>query len=155
MDVSTPGYELGSQSRLSRLFSLRRSTESQGGLERGPQEHSMHPLAEEEEAVLCQSGPMAAPPAMPPPPELMSRDQTKRRFIMNSLVQSENNYLDSLNRLVSDYKRPLEESNPPILTDSKVATMFYRVPEILQCHSQFRIALTEAVKHWDEVRGKI
>merc|ERR1719430_728389 len=28
--------------------------------------------------------------------------------------------------------------------------MFYRVPEILQCHSQFRIALTEAVKNWDE-----
>ena len=70
---------------------------------------------------------------------------------MNSLVQSGNNYLDSLNRLVNDYKKPLEESNPPILTDSKVATMFYRVPEILQCHSQFRIALTEAVKNWDEV----
>ena len=73
---------------------------------------------------------------------------------MNSLVQSENNYLESLTRLVSDYKKPLEESNPPILTDSKVATMFYRVPEILQCHSQFRIALTEAVKNWDEVRSK-
>ena len=29
--------------------------------------------------------------------------------------------------------------------------MFYRVPEILQCHSQFRIALTEAVKNWDQV----
>ena len=26
-----------------------------------------------------------------------------------------------------------------------------RVPEILQCHSQFRIALAEAVKNWDEV----
>ena len=125
--------------------------DSQGGPEKGPQEHSMHPLAEEEEAVLCQSGPMAAPPALPPPPMLMSPDQTKRRFIMNSLVQSENNYLDSLNRLVNDYKKPLEESNPPILTDSKVATMFYRVPEILQCHSQFRIALSEAVKNWDEV----
>ena len=51
---------------------------------------------------------------------------------MNSLVQSENNYIDSLNRLVNDYKKPLEESNPPILTNSKVATMFYRVPKILQ-----------------------
>ena len=84
----SPGYELGSQSRLSRLFSLRRSTDSQGGLEKGPQEHSMHPLAEEEEAVLCQSGPMAAPPALPPPPMLMSPDQTKGRFIMNCLVPS-------------------------------------------------------------------
>ena len=84
-------------------------------------------------------------------PSLMSPDQTKRRFIINSLVQSENNYLDSLNRLMADYKVPLEESNPPILSDSKVATMFYRVPEILQIHSQFRIALSEAIKHWDEV----
>merc|ERR1719206_79301 len=31
---SMSGYEVGSQSRLSRLFSLGRSTESQGGLER-------------------------------------------------------------------------------------------------------------------------
>ena len=78
---------------------------------------------------------------------------------MNSLVQSENNYLDSLSRLVSslinfviinlfikiwfiittntivtlvyphqvnDYKKPLEESNPPILPEAKVETMFYR-----------------------------
>jgi len=150
MDGQSPGFELGSQSRLSRLFSLRRSIDAPGAAERGHQEHTMHPLAEEEEAVLCQAGPMAAPPALPPPPMLMSPDQTKRRFIINSLVQSENNYLDSLNRLVNDYKKPLEESNPPILTDSKVATMFYRVPEILQCHSQFRIALTEAVKNWDE-----
>jgi len=69
---------------------------------------------------------------------------------VNSLVQSENNYLDSLARLVQDYKKPLEESNPPILPEAKVETMFYRVPEILQCHSQFRIALSEAVKNWDE-----
>ena len=69
---------------------------------------------------------------------------------------------------MTDYKKPLEESNPPILPDNKVSqtggqvrnqscktlqveTMFYRVPEILQCHSQFRIALTEAVKNWDQV----
>ena len=76
---------------------------------------------------------------------------------------------------MNDYKKPLEASNPPILPESKVETMFYRcsnipsqisskvvsikkvlivmdrVPEILQCHSQFRIALAEAVKNWDEV----
>lgn len=34
--------------------------------------------------------------------------------------QSENNYLESLGRLVQDYKKPLEESNPPILPDNKV-----------------------------------
>ena len=67
-----------------------------------------------------------APPSLPPPPTLMSPDQTKRRFIINSLVQSENNYLESLSRLITDYKKPLEESNPPILSESKVSTMFYR-----------------------------
>merc|ERR1719219_2598431 len=93
---------------------------------------------------------MAAPPSLPPTPSIMTPDQTKRRFIINSLVQSENNYLESLNRLMTDYKVPLEESSPPILSEAKVATMFYRVPEILQIHSQFRIALSEAVKNWDE-----
>ena len=143
-------------SRLSRLFSLRRS-EPPGYNERTHPEHGlMVTLQEEEEGtLLCPGGPMAAPPSLPPPPSIMSPEQTKRRFIINSLVQSENNYLDSLNRLMTDYKVPLEESSPPILSESKVATMFYRVPEILQIHSQFRIALTEAVKNWDEVRTEL
>lgn len=28
--------------------------------------------------------------------------------------------------------------------------MFHRVPEILQCHLLFRIALVEAIKNWDK-----
>ena len=143
-------------SRLSRLFSLRRSSEPPGYNERTHPDNSLLHLTlpEEEEGtgLLCPSGPMAAPPSLPPTPSIMSADQTKRRFIINSLVQSENNYLESLNRLMTDYKVPLEESSPPILSEAKVATMFYRVPEILQIHSQFRIALSEAVKNWDEVR---
>ena len=145
-------------SRLSRLFSLRRSSEPPGYNERTHPDNSLLRLTlpeEEEEgtALLCPTGPMAAPPSLPPTPSIMSADQTKRRFIINSLVQSENNYLESLNRLMTDYKVPLEESSPPILSEAKVATMFYRVPEILQIHSQFRIALSEAVKNWDEVRN--
>ena len=142
-------------SRLSRIFSLRRSSDPPSVNERTHPDNSvMHPLAEEDETMLCPGGPMAAPPSLPPPPTLMSPDQTKRRFIINSLVQSENNYLESLNRLITDYKKPLEESNPPILSESKVSTMFHRVPEILQVHSQFRIALSDAIKNWDEVRQK-
>ena len=144
----------GPGSRLSRIFSLRRSAEPPSVNERTHPDNSLlHHLAEEDEAVMLgEGGPMSAPPSLPPPPCLMSPDQTKRRFIINSLVQSENNYLDSLNRLITDYKRPLEASNPPILSESKVTSMFYRVPEILQIHAQFRIALSEAVKNWDEVR---
>ena len=157
--TSIPGAEMASSSpgpgsRLSRIFSLRRTSEPPAFNERTHPE-LMQPLQEEDESLLgsLSAAPMSAPPSLPPPPQLMSADQTKRRFIINSLVQSENNYLDSLGRLIADYKVPLEESSPPILSDPKVATMFYRVPEIQQIHSQFRIALTEAVKNWDEVNN--
>ena len=53
-------------------------------------------------------------------------------------------------RLVNNYKKPLEESSPPILSSAKVQTLFHKVPEILQCHLLFRIALSEAVKQWDK-----
>ena len=148
-------HESSPGSRLSRIFSLRRSPASEPPAfneKTHPDNTLMRPLAEEDETMLCSGGPMAAPPSLPPTPSVMSPDQTKRRFIINSLVQSENNYLESLTRLISDYKKPLEESNPPILSEPKVATMFYRVPEILQIHSQFRIALSEAISNWDEVR---
>lgn len=48
-----------------------------------------------------------------------------------------------------DYKKPLEESNPPILNSSKIATLFHRLPEILHCHTLFRIALADCVRNWD------
>ena len=48
---------------------------------------------------------------------------------------------------LQDYKRPLEESSPPILSSSKVDILFHRVPEILQCHLLFRIALSEAIRY--------
>lgn len=51
--------------------------------------------------------------------------------------------------IFQDYKKPLEESNPPILSSSKIATLFHRLPEILQCHTLFRIALAECVRNWD------
>jgi len=73
----------------------------------------------------------------------------KRRHIVQSLVHSENSYVATLQRLISDYKRPLEESNPPILSPSKVQILFHKVQEILKCHLEFRIALSEAVRNWD------
>ena len=78
------------------------------------------------------------PPILPPAPTNLSSAQLKRRHIISSLVLSENNYVASLQRLVNDYKKPLEESNPPILSSSKVSILFHRVPEILQCHTVFR-----------------
>ena len=50
---------------------------------------------------------------------------------------------------MQDYKKPLEESNPPILSSSKIGTLFHRLPEILQCHTLFRLALAECARSWD------
>lgn len=43
----------------------------------------------------------------------------------------------------------MEESSPPILNSSKMAILFHRIPEILQCHTIFRIALTDYIRNWD------
>ncbi|KAG8212722.1 hypothetical protein J437_LFUL019644 [Ladona fulva] len=89
------------------------------------------------------------PPALPPPPPGLTAEQIKRRHIVAAIVHSENSYVATLQRLNNDYKRPLEESSPPILSAQKISTLFHRVPEILQCHSMFRIALAESVRNWD------
>ena len=112
-------------------------------------------LAEEDEGSLGTKEDLkSCPPALPPTPLYLTTEQTKRRHIINSLVHSENNYLTTLKRLVNDYKVPLEESNPPILSQAKVDILFHRVKDILACHTHFRIALTDAVQNWDKV-GKL
>lgn len=55
------------------------------------------------------------PVALPPAPSGMTQQQLKRRHIVAAIIHSENSYVASLQRLVNEYKRPLEESNPPIL----------------------------------------
>ena len=140
-----------SESRLSRLFSLRRSIGGPGSNVERP-EQSMPRLPEEDEngsGAVSENKPVA--PALPPAPLLMTAEQTKRRHIINSLVVSENNYLASLHRLVNDYKLPLEETSPPILSQAKVDILFHKVEDILTCHTKFRLALTEAVSNWDKV----
>ncbi len=98
--VVASSADFSGNNRLSRIFSVRRSGDSSPATSEssnaGP---GMHPLPEEEEAMLGGGGvggvaPAVPPPTLPPlPPTLMSPEQTKRRYIVNSLVQSENNYL--------------------------------------------------------------
>ena len=142
--------------QLSRLFSLRRSLSgvpNSGPLsDPPPPKASMPCVAEEDEQMV--GGPLPTrryqPPTLPLAPPNLTSAQLKRRHIVSSLVHSENNYVASLQRLVNDYKKPLEESNPPILSSSKVSVLFHRVSEILQCHTVFRIALSEAIRNWDK-----
>lgn len=89
------------------------------------------------------------PPALPPMPPNLSPEQIKRRHIVASIVHSENNYVATLQRLVNEYKKPLEDSKPPVVNAAKLTTLFHRLSEILQCHTLFRIALAESVRQWD------
>ncbi|XP_021694780.1 rho guanine nucleotide exchange factor 10 isoform X2 [Aedes aegypti] len=89
------------------------------------------------------------PVALPPAPSGMTQQQLKRRHIVAAIIHSENSYVASLQRLVNEYKRPLEESNPPILNPTKTAILFHRLPEILQLHTLFRISLADYIQSWD------
>lgn len=53
-----------------------------------------------------------------------------------------------------DYKKPLVESNPPILNNSKVATLFQFISEILHCHLLLRKTMSDFIHNWD-AEGKI
>lgn len=53
--------------------------------------------------------------------------------------------------LVQQYEKPLSEMEPRLLSDRKLKMVFYRVKEILQCHSMFQIALASRVSEWDAV----
>ncbi|XP_073830601.1 rho guanine nucleotide exchange factor 10-like protein isoform X3 [Musca autumnalis] len=88
-------------------------------------------------------------PMLPPAPPGLSQQQLKRRHIVSAIVHSENSYVATLQRLVNDYKKPLEESSPPVLSATKINTLFHRLPDILQSHQLFRIALAECVRNWD------
>ncbi|XP_048374792.1 rho guanine nucleotide exchange factor 10-like protein isoform X6 [Sphaerodactylus townsendi] len=88
-------------------------------------------------------------PELGPMPEGLSPQQVVRRHILGSIVQSERSYVDSLRRILQDYKTPLMEMEPKVLSARKCQVVFFRVKEILQCHSMFQIALSSRVVEWD------
>ncbi|NWW17121.1 ARGAL protein, partial [Falcunculus frontatus] len=89
------------------------------------------------------------PPELGPMPEGLSPQQVVRRHILGSIVQSERSYVDSLKRILQDYRKPLMEMEPKVLSARKCQLVFFRLKEILQCHSMFQIALASRVAEWD------
>uniref|UniRef100_A0A671T977 Rho guanine nucleotide exchange factor 10-like protein n=1 Tax=Sinocyclocheilus anshuiensis TaxID=1608454 RepID=A0A671T977_9TELE len=90
------------------------------------------------------------PPAqLGPMPDGLSSLQIVRRHVLGSIVQSERSYLDSLKRILQEYQRPLMEAEPRILSVRKIRPIFFRLREIMQCHSMFQIALASRVAEWD------
>ncbi|NXU47979.1 ARGAL protein, partial [Turnix velox] len=89
------------------------------------------------------------PPELGPMPEGLTPQQVVRRHILGSIVQSERSYVDSLKRILQDYRNPLMEMEPKVLSARKCQVVFFRLKEILQCHSMFQIALASRVAEWD------
>ncbi|NXP72137.1 ARGAL protein, partial [Ramphastos sulfuratus] len=89
------------------------------------------------------------PPELGPMPEGLSPQQVVRRHILGSIVQSERSYVDSLKRILQDYRNTLMEMEPKVLSARKCQVVFFRLKEILQCHSMFQIALASRVAEWD------
>ncbi|CAH2248535.1 rho guanine nucleotide exchange factor 10 isoform X1 [Pelobates cultripes] len=88
---------------------------------------------------------------MTPMPEGLTQQQVVRRYILGSIVDSEKNYMESLKRILEQYEKPLCEMETKLLSERKLKIVFYRIKEILQCHSLFQIALASRVSEWDSV----
>ncbi|KAM5247093.1 rho guanine nucleotide exchange factor 10-like protein isoform 6-T6 [Ctenodactylus gundi] len=88
-------------------------------------------------------------PELGPMPDGLSPQQVVRRHILGSIVQSEGSYVESLKRILQDYRNPLMDMEPKALSVRKCQAVFFRVKEILHCHSMFQIALSSRVAEWD------
>ncbi|KAM8954171.1 rho guanine nucleotide exchange factor 10 [Pelodytes ibericus] len=88
---------------------------------------------------------------MTPMPEGLTQQQVVRRYILGSIVDSEKNYVDSLRRILEQYEKLLCDMEPKLLSERKLKIVFYRIKEILQCHSLFQIALASRVSEWDSI----
>ncbi|XP_062889348.1 rho guanine nucleotide exchange factor 10-like protein isoform X1 [Mobula hypostoma] len=89
------------------------------------------------------------PPELSPMPPGLSPQQIVRRHILSSIVQSERSYVESLKRILQEYKKPLLDAEPKLMSLRKLRVVFYRLREVLQCHSMFQIALASRVAEWD------
>ncbi|XP_047200619.1 rho guanine nucleotide exchange factor 10 isoform X1 [Girardinichthys multiradiatus] len=90
-------------------------------------------------------------PVLCPTPDGLTQQQLVRRCILDSILESEKNYLDALKRILEQYEKPLSQIEPRLLSDRKLKIIFYRVREILQCHFLFQIALASRVSEWDSL----
>nr|XP_009675749.1 PREDICTED: rho guanine nucleotide exchange factor 10 isoform X5 [Struthio camelus australis] len=115
------------------------------------QDHRSPCLEEEELNLFIDVDCMHAEAIMTPMPEGLSQQQVVRRYILGSVVDSEKNYVDALKRILEQYEKPLSEVEPKLLSERKLKMVFYRIKEILQCHSMFQIALASRVSEWDSV----
>uniref|UniRef100_A0A3B3CAP9 Rho guanine nucleotide exchange factor 10 n=1 Tax=Oryzias melastigma TaxID=30732 RepID=A0A3B3CAP9_ORYME len=106
-------------------------------------------LESEESELFIEVDCFTVEPVLNPAPEGLSQQQLVRRCILESILESEKNYLNALKRILEQYEKPLSQIEPRLLSDRKLKMIFYRVREILQCHFLFQIALASRVAEWD------
>ncbi|GFS22585.1 rho guanine nucleotide exchange factor 10 [Elysia marginata] len=87
------------------------------------------------------------PPELPPCPEGLSENQTKRRMIIDLIISSERSYLESLERVIKDFERAILGFIPGL--KSSLRPVFMEMREIISHHKMFQIELAESVKNWD------
>ncbi|KAI7804391.1 rho guanine nucleotide exchange factor 10 [Triplophysa rosa] len=90
-------------------------------------------------------------PVLSPVPDGLSEHQVTRRCILEMILESEKNYLESLKSILEQYEKPLSQIEPRLVSDRKRKVMFYRIREILQCHALFQMALASRVSDWDQL----
>ncbi|XP_010139706.1 PREDICTED: rho guanine nucleotide exchange factor 10, partial [Buceros rhinoceros silvestris] len=115
------------------------------------QDHRSPCLEEEELNLFIDVDCMDTEAIITPMPKGLSQQQVVRRRILCFIVDSEKNYVDALKRILEQYEKPLSDMEPKLLSERKLKMVFYRIKEILQCHSMFQIALASRVSEWDSV----
>ncbi|XP_071951470.1 rho guanine nucleotide exchange factor 17-like [Antedon mediterranea] len=86
-------------------------------------------------------------------PTRRKKQQDIRLQVANSMLHTEQSYVQSLETLVKNYYEPLKSpENSGICDPSIVDIMFYKVPEILHNHRLFLRQLQPRVKEWNEIQ---
>nr|CAB3222855.1 rho guanine nucleotide exchange factor 10-like [Phallusia mammillata] len=83
-------------------------------------------------------------------PSNLDKNQLKRRNIVASIILSEQLYIESLQRLETDYRQALLDHKPQIIPPDMVEKIFYKIASILQCHRLFQIGLETTTANWDD-----
>lgn len=88
-------------------------------------------------------------PRLKEAPPHLKHHQIQRRHIIETILNSECSYIESLERLDLQYRKALLDARPQIISPDIVDKIFYKIDEILQCHRLFQIALAAIVDDWD------
>ncbi|KAL8623740.1 hypothetical protein ACOMHN_040086 [Nucella lapillus] len=87
------------------------------------------------------------PPELPPAPPGLSESQKKCRCVVELTIASERSYIDSLDRIVTEYEKAILEVIPN--PKSYVRAVLREAKEILNHHKMFQIELADTVRKWD------